>query len=76
MQYTRHILCSDDLLPDDTLPSDELDELFSQLEQLKPPPSLIAHILSSFSQLSRPAHRLYWAELDQLVVRREDDPPC
>jgi hypothetical protein len=76
MQYTRHILCSGDLLPDDTLPSDELDDLFSQLEQLKPPPSFIARMLSSIPPLSRPAQRLYWAELDHLVVRREDDPPC
>jgi len=75
MQYTRHILFSEDILPDDTLP-DELDELFSQLEQLEPPSSLIAHILSSIPQLPAPRQDLYWAELDNLVVRHEDYPPC
>ena len=76
MQYARHFLCSDDPLPDEILSSDELDELFSQLEQLEPPPSTIAHILSSISQLSRPALHLYGAEMNHLVARREDDPPC
>jgi hypothetical protein len=74
MQYTRRILFSDDILPDETLP-DELDELFSQLEQLEPPPSLVTRILSSISQLSLPRQRMYWVELDNLVVRREDYPP-
>ncbi len=74
MQYTQRILFSDDILPDETLP-DELDELFSQLEQLEPPPSLVTRILSSITQLSLPRQRMYWVELDNLVVRREDYPP-
>ncbi len=74
MQYTRRILFSDDILLDETLP-DELDELFSQLEQLEPPPSLVTRILSSITQLSLPRQRMYWVELDNLVVRREDYPP-
>jgi hypothetical protein len=75
MQYTRRILFSDDILPDDTLP-DELDELFGRLDRLEPPPSLIARILSSISQLPLPRQRMDWAELDSLVVRREDYPSC
>jgi hypothetical protein len=74
MQHRRRILFSDDILSDDTFP-DELDELFNQLERLEPPPSLIAHILSTVSQLSLPRQRGYWAELDNLVVRHEDSPP-
>lgn len=74
MQYTRRILFSNDILPDDTFP-DELDELFNQLDRLEPPPSLIAHILSSISQLPLSRQRMYWAELDNLIVRHEDYPP-
>jgi hypothetical protein len=74
MQHTRYVLFSDDILPDDISP-DELDELFNQLDLLEPPPSLIARILSSISQLPPSRQRMYWAELDNLVVRREDCPP-
>jgi hypothetical protein len=76
MQYPLRALFSNDILPDDSLPCDELDELFSRLEQLEPPPSLIARILSSISQLSQPGQRIAWGELDNLVVRHEDYPPC
>jgi len=76
MQYPLRALFSNDILSDDSLPCDELDELFSRLEQLEPPPSLIARILSSISQLSQPGQRIAWGELDNLVVRHEDYPPC
>ncbi len=76
MQYPRRALFSDDILPDDSLPSDELDELFSRLEQLQPPPSLIARILSSISQLPQLERRTAWGEWGNLIVRREDYPPC
>ncbi len=76
MQYPRRAVFTDDILPDDSLSCDELDELFSQLEQLQPPPSLIARILSSISQLPQPEQRIAWGEWDNLVVRREDYPPC
>ncbi len=76
MQYTRRILFSDDILP-----NDELDDLFNQLEQLEPPPALIARILTSISRLPRPklpqAEQCPpWDELDTPIVRREEDPPC
>jgi hypothetical protein len=62
---------------DDTLPKDELDELFDRLEQLEPPSSLIAHILSTIADLPLPGPTkdIPWHELDTLVVRRENDPP-
>ena len=41
---------------DDTLPHDEIDDLFEKLEPLQPPPMLIARILSSVNQL--PKHPL------------------
>jgi len=76
MQYPRRALFSDDILQDDSLPCDELDELFSQLEQLQPPPALIARILSTISQLPQPERHIGWGQWDNLVVRREDSPPC
>ena len=73
MHYSRRVSFSDD-----TLPKDELDDLFDQLEQLEPPPSLIAHILSIIADLPLPGPTkgIPWHELDTLVVRRENDPPC
>ena len=76
MQYPLRALFSNDILPDDSLPNDELDDLFSQLEQLEPPPSLIARILSSISQLPQPGQHIALGEWDNLVVRREENPPC
>jgi hypothetical protein len=74
MQYWQR-----DLFSDDTLLHDELDNLFDRLEQLEPPPSLIAHILESISRLPqphRPVQHDPWDDLDSLVVRREKDPLC
>ena len=73
MRFLRHVLGSDD-----GLPKEELDDLFDQLEQLEPPPSLIAHMLALVSRLPlpRPLEDIPWHELDTLMVRREQDPPC
>lgn len=73
MRYLRRVSRSDD-----TLPIDELDDLFDQLEQLEPPPSLIAHILTIVADLPlpKPVAGVPWYELDTLVVRHEQDPPC
>jgi hypothetical protein len=59
------------------LPRDELDDLFDQLEQVEPPPSLIAHILATIAKISlpKPVDGIVWQNLDTLVVRREKDPP-
>jgi hypothetical protein len=72
MRYTQQVWCSDD-----TLPRDELDDLFDQLEQVEPPPSLIAYILSTIAELPllKPAGEETWKNLDTLVVRREKGPP-
>jgi hypothetical protein len=72
-------------LADDTLPKDEIDDLFEQLEPIKPPPLLIQHILTSVSRLPRPtlpAAPLKQEDeegerdaLDSLVIRKEKLPP-
>ena len=53
---------------------DQLDELFGQLQQLEPPPSVIARILASISRLWQPQPPV-WDELDGLVVRNEKQDP-
>ncbi len=53
---------------------DQLDELFGQLQQLEPPPSVIARILASIARLSQPQPPV-WDELDGLVVRNEKQDP-
>ncbi len=72
MRYSQRVWCSDD-----TLPRDELDDLFDQLEQVEPPPSLIANILATIAKISRPkpVDDMLWQKLDTLVVRREKSPP-
>jgi len=72
MRYLQQVWCSDD-----TLPRDELDDLFDQLEQVEPPPSLIAHILTTIAELPlpKPVDSNAWHKLDSLVVRRENCPP-
>jgi hypothetical protein len=52
MQYSQRIFCSDDL--SDSLPEDEFDKLFSNLEKVEPPSAVIDRILSSVSKLPRP----------------------
>ena len=52
MQYSQRILCSDDI--SDSLPEDEIDKLFSNLEKVEPPPAVIDRILSSVAKLPRP----------------------
>lgn len=39
---------------DDTLPKDDIDELFEKLLPVEPPPALIQHILTSVSKLPLP----------------------
>jgi hypothetical protein len=78
MQYSQRIF-----LADDTLPRDEIDDLFERLEPIKPPPSLIQRILTSVSRLPRPLPPALpvspWDDkkdiLDGPVVRNEKLPP-
>lgn len=80
MQYPRRIF-----LADDTLPKDEIDNLFEKLEPVKPPQSLIQHILTSVSRLPRPmlpASAVHPGDeedgidvLDNLVIHNEMLPP-
>ena len=66
MYYSQRILSSQDNASD---PDDEIDNLFSQLHQIDPPPWLIEHIMHSVTQPQQPASWL--SELEGLVVRND-----
>ena len=74
MYYSQRIF-----MEDDTLPTDEVDELFEQLLQIKPPPSLIQKILTSVARLPFPPQPPpVWDELDTEdgpVVHKDNLPP-
>ena len=73
MQYSQRMF-----LADDTLPKDEIDELFEKLQPVEPPPLLIQRILTSIARLAHPTSYIQWDEadvLDSLIVRNENCPP-
>ena len=73
MQHSRRVFSADD-----TLPHDEIDELFEKLLPVQPPPSLIQRILTSVAQLPKPQlpkSEIEDEALDHLVVRKEMLPP-
>ena len=82
MRYAPDIIVSDDIIPDATLPKDEIDVLFDKLQSIEPPPSLISRILelsrnsSSMPLFSVPALRNPWEELDLLAFRNDKLKPC
>ena len=69
MEYLHRFLFSQN-----TLPEDELDELFNQLEQLEPPPALIAQLLSTISQLPQPLWSIQQDTCYGWVVQPNEDP--
>jgi hypothetical protein len=82
MRYAPDIIVSDDMMPDATLPKDDIDVLFDKLQSIEPPPSLISRILelsrnsSSMPLFSIPTLRNPWAELDSLALRNDKSNPC
>jgi hypothetical protein len=82
MRYAPDIIVSDDMMPDATLPKDDIDVLFDKLKSIEPPPSLISRILelsrnsSSMSLFSMPTLRNPWEELDSLALRNDKSNPC
>ena len=82
MRYAPDIIVSDDMMPDATLPKDDVDVLFDKLQSIEPPPSLISRILelsrNSYSMplFSKPTLRNPWEELDSLAFRNDKRKPC
>ena len=73
MSYLQSVLFSEDVTSDD-----DIDRLFSQLEQLKPPTSLVDSILASVAQLAnqqRQGSRDIWTQTCEMIVHNEDQEP-
>lgn len=73
MSYLQSVLFSEDVTSDD-----DIDRLFSQLEQLKPPTSLVDSILASVAQLANQqcqGSRNIWAQTCEMIVHNEDQEP-
>lgn len=67
---------------DDTLPKDDIDELFEKLLPIEPPPALIQHILTSVSKLPLPTslqeekkEKKEKKRIDGQVVQKDHLPP-
>ena len=70
--YSRNMLFSHGNAAED-LADDELDELFSHLEQFEPPASLVASIMTTVSQLPPHSHPsdLAPGEPDAIIVHSD-----
>lgn len=74
MKYFPQALLADDVT------SDDIDNIFSQLQQIEPPPSLVERIMQSVSKIPLPQERpdaqertdssIFWDNIDGLVVRK------
>jgi hypothetical protein len=74
MKDFAQILYSDE--SHDLSSDDEIDNLFCQLEQIEPPPSLVDSILASVrllshTQMQSVTELVDWDEMDGLVVHHE-----
>ena len=72
MIYSQSVLFSEDVTSDD-----DIDRLFSQLEQIEPPTSLVDSILASVAQLANQQKRSnnILANTCELIVHQEDKQP-
>ncbi len=75
MDYSHNLLVADDVVADD-----EIDMLFSQLEHIAPPATLVENILASVARLSlpempaqRPTQKL-WESYGLVTYYPENDP--
>lgn len=74
MSYFPQVLLADDVASDD-----DIDNIFSQLQQIEPPPSLVERIMRSVRNISLPQGQTeaqerpdspFWDNVDGLIVRR------
>lgn len=76
MQYPQRqrIFCADD-----TLPKDDIDELFEKLLPVEPPPALIQRIITSVSRLPKPTppseEQKKRESMEGLIVQKDHLPP-
>ena len=71
MSYFPQVLLADDVASDD-----DIDSIFSQLQQIEPPPSLVERIMRSVRNIplpegqERPDSPWLWDNVDGLIVCR------
>ncbi|HCI79592.1 MAG TPA: hypothetical protein DHW02_07875 [Ktedonobacter sp.] len=73
MSYLQPVLFSEDVTSDD-----DIDRLFSQLEQIEPPTSLVNSILASISQLAGQQRQRFHdisSQSFQMIVHNEHQEP-
>ena len=72
MLYPQSVLFSEDVTSDD-----DIDRLFSQLEQIEPPTSLVDSILASVAQVAQKRKRSndIFVDTYELIVHHEDKQP-
>jgi hypothetical protein len=74
MSYLQAVLFSENVSADD----DDIDRLFSQLEQIEPPTSLVDSILASVTKLGqqkRQGSKDIWVQTYELITHNEDQEP-
>ncbi len=74
MKYSPQIVFAD--VTDDGSPEDAIDQLFSQLLQIEPPPTLVNDILASIARLPLP-QEMQFIDLDnveRLIIRHAQQP--
>ena len=73
MNNTPTILFAEDIIEDD-----EIDELFSQLQQIAPPATLIEDILASVARLGVPTPpritQKLWDDMGLVVYHTDQEP--
>lgn len=80
MNYFPRILFADDVALDD-----DIDDIFSLLQQIEPPPSLVERIMRSVRNIPLPLEQSeteersetssFWHSVDGLIVRRSHLQP-
>lgn len=72
MNYSHTILFAEDKAEDD-----EIDVLFSQLQQITPPSTLVDSILASVARLAMPVQhsmQRIWDDMGLVVYHEDEDP--
>ncbi len=72
MNYSTTLLFAEDRTEDD-----EIDALFSQLQQIAPPSTLVENILASVARLGMPTRspmQRIWDDMGLVVCNEDQDP--
>jgi hypothetical protein len=74
MKYSTQMLFAD--VTEDESSEDEIDQLFRQLLQIEPPPTLVDDILASIAHLPLPQklHSIDMDDLDGFVIHDDQQP--